>query len=178
MDPAAEHPGAANRQRHRSLPGTGFGGGARGGIRALEDRQRGRRSPQGGWQDSARADLRRGGRGRDRDARADLAQPQSGPQWRASLETYAYPSMGETRVSEITPGYVMAVLLPIWSEKRETARRVKQRISAICRWAVAQGYRTDDPAGIVMDAHCRTTQSSGARCRRSPTKRWRFASRR
>ena len=78
--------------------------------------------------------------------------PKSGPQWRASLETYAYPSIGELRVSEITPGHVMAVLLPIWSDKRETARRVKQRISAICRWAVAQGYRTDDPAGIVVDA--------------------------
>ena len=46
----------------------------------------------------------------------------------------------------------MAVLAPIWNEKRETARRVKQRISAICRWAVAQGHRTDDPAGIVIDA--------------------------
>ena len=46
----------------------------------------------------------------------------------------------------------MSVLLPIWNEKRETARRVKQRISAICRWAVAQGHRTDDPAGIVIDA--------------------------
>ena len=78
--------------------------------------------------------------------------PKSGPQWRASLETYAYPSIGELPVSEITPGHVMAVLLPIWNDKRETARRVKQRISAICRWAVAQGYRTDDPAGIVVDA--------------------------
>ena len=78
--------------------------------------------------------------------------PKSGPQWRASLETYAYPSIGELPVSEITPGHVMAVLLPIWNNKRETARRVKQRISAICRWAVAQGYRTDDPAGIVVDA--------------------------
>ena len=46
----------------------------------------------------------------------------------------------------------MSVLQPIWSDKRETARRVKQRISAICRWAVAQGYRADDPAGIVIDA--------------------------
>ena len=46
----------------------------------------------------------------------------------------------------------MAVLEPIWNEKRETARRVKQRISAICRWAVAQGHRTDDPAGVVIDA--------------------------
>ena len=55
-------------------------------------------------------------------------------------------------VAEIAPGHVMAVLQPIWNEKRETARRVKQRISAICRWAVAQGHRTDDPAGIVIDA--------------------------
>ena len=78
--------------------------------------------------------------------------PKSGPQWRASLEAYAYPSIGKLPVSEITPGHVMAVLQPIWNEKRETARRVKQRISAICRWAVAQGHRTDDPAGIVIDA--------------------------
>ena len=78
--------------------------------------------------------------------------PKSGPQWRASLETYAYPVIGELPVSEVMPGQVMAVLEPIWNEKRETARRVKQRISAICRWAVAQGYRTDDPAGIVIDA--------------------------
>ncbi|MCY3811515.1 MAG: tyrosine-type recombinase/integrase [Gammaproteobacteria bacterium] len=78
--------------------------------------------------------------------------PKSGPQWRASLETYAYPSIGELPVSEITPGHVMAVLLPIWNDKRETARRVKQRISAICRWAVAQGYRNDDPAGVLVDA--------------------------
>ena len=78
--------------------------------------------------------------------------PKSGPQWRASLETYAYPTMGKLPVSEITPGHVMAVLEPIWNEKRETARRVKQRISAICRWAVAEGHRTDDPAGILIDA--------------------------
>ena len=45
----------------------------------------------------------------------------------------------------------MSFLLPIWRDKRETARRVKQRISAICRWAVAHGHRIDDPAGIVLD---------------------------
>lgn len=78
--------------------------------------------------------------------------PKSGPQWRASLQTYAYPLIGRLPVGEITPGHVMAVLQPIWGEKRETARRVKQRISAICRWAVAQGHRTDDPAGAVVDA--------------------------
>ena len=65
--------------------------------------------------------------------------PKSGPQWRASLETYAYPTMGELPVSDITPGHVIAVLEPIWNQKRETARRVKQRISAICRWARRAG---------------------------------------
>ena len=78
--------------------------------------------------------------------------PKSGPQWRASLETYAHPVIGELPVSDVMPGHVMAIVEPIWNEKRETARRVKQRISAICRWAVAQGYRTDDPPGIVIDA--------------------------
>ena len=46
----------------------------------------------------------------------------------------------------------MSVLQPVWSDKRETARRVKQRISAICRWAVAQRHRNDDPAGIMPAA--------------------------
>ena len=39
----------------------------------------------------------------------------------------------------------MEVLLPIWSTKRETARRVRQRIGAVMKWAVAQGYREDNP---------------------------------
>ena len=76
----------------------------------------------------------------------------SGQVWRSSLETYVHPVIGDLPVAEVTPGHVMAVLEPIWNEKRETARRVKQRISAICRWAVAQGHRTDDPAGVVIDA--------------------------
>ena len=104
-------------------------------------------------------------------------RPKSEPQWRASLETYAYPGIGELPVSEITPGHVMAVLLPIWNDKRETARRVKQRISAICRWAVAQGYRTDDPAGIVVDAALPRNTVKRRRCWRSPTRRWLTASR-
>ena len=46
----------------------------------------------------------------------------------------------------------MAVLLPIWNEKRVTARRVRHRISAVMRWAVAQGYREDNPAGEAIGA--------------------------
>ena len=37
-------------------------------------------------------------------------------------------------------------------EARETMRRIKQRLSRIFRWSIAQGYRTDDPGGIALDA--------------------------
>ena len=47
---------------------------------------------------------------------------------------------------------VMAVLMPIWNDKRETARRVRLRLSAIFKWSVAQGYRDDNPAGDAIGA--------------------------
>ena len=71
-------------------------------------------------------------------------------QWRASLRDYAMPRLGNCRVSNITSANVMAVLLPIWNDKRETARRVRQRISAVMLWAIAQGYRPDNPAGEAI----------------------------
>ena len=73
-------------------------------------------------------------------------------QWRASLQTYAMPILGHLRVDEIDPAHVMAVLTPHWSEKHVTMQRVRQRISTVMGWAIAQGYRRDDPAGDVIAA--------------------------
>ena len=73
-------------------------------------------------------------------------------QWRSSLRDYAMQRIGSKRVDVIDTADVMAVLLPIWSTKRETARRVRQRISAVMKWAVAQGYRSDNPAGDAIAA--------------------------
>ena len=72
--------------------------------------------------------------------------------WRASLRDHAMPKLGGRPVHRITTADVMAVLLPIWNEKRVTARRVRQRIGAVMRWAVAQGYREDNPAGDAIGA--------------------------
>ncbi len=80
------------------------------------------------------------------------------PTWRSekhaadflrSLETYAFPLIGNRRVSDITPADVHAVLEPIWTSKPETARRVKQRIGTVLKWAIAKGFRTDNPAENV-----------------------------
>ena len=73
-------------------------------------------------------------------------------QWRSSLSNYAYPRIGRMRVDDVTTTDVMAVLLPIWNVKRVTAKRVRQRIGAVMKWAVAQGYRTDNPAGEAIGA--------------------------
>ena len=73
-------------------------------------------------------------------------------QWKSSLSTYAFGPLGARRVSEIQVQHVLEALLPIWHEKPETARKVRQRISTIMRWAVAQGHRQDDPAGPAINA--------------------------
>ena len=73
-------------------------------------------------------------------------------QWRASLRDYAMPKLGRKPVDRITSMDVMNVLMPIWNTKRETARRVRQRIGVICKWAIAEGHRSDNPAGDAIAA--------------------------
>lgn len=73
-------------------------------------------------------------------------------QWTATLREYVFPRIGRKRVDLVTAADVMAVLLPIWNDKHETARRVRQRIGAVMKWAVAQGYRQDNPAGEAIGA--------------------------
>lgn len=62
-------------------------------------------------------------------------------QWLRTLEVYAWPALGDIRVSEITGPMVRNVLAEIWLTKPETARRVRQRIGAVLDWSYASGYR-------------------------------------
>ena len=64
-----------------------------------------------------------------------------------------YPRIGDKGVDQVTTADVVAVVLPIWTRKHETAQRVRWRISAIMNvWAIAQGYRSDNPAGEAVAA--------------------------
>lgn len=67
-------------------------------------------------------------------------------QWTATLETYAFPILGKLPVQEVDTGLVMKALEPIWTEKTETATRVRQRIESVLDWAKAHGYRTGENA--------------------------------
>ena len=70
--------------------------------------------------------------------------------WRATLGTYVLPAIGSKPVDAVASADVMACLAPIWTTKQETARKTRQRISAIMKWAIAQGYRQDNPAGDAV----------------------------
>lgn len=69
-----------------------------------------------------------------------------------SLEMYAFPRIGYIRVSDVTAADVLGVLTPIWTVKHETARRVRQRIGTVLKWAVAKGWRQDNPADAITTA--------------------------
>ena len=75
-------------------------------------------------------------------------------QWRSTLKNHAFPRIGHKPVSKITTADVMGVLLAddFWNRKGVTARVVRQRIGSVMKWAVAQGYREDNPAGDAISA--------------------------
>jgi len=62
-------------------------------------------------------------------------------QWRNSLATYAYPHIGALLVRDISVSNVLQVLEPIWSDKTETASRVRSRMELVLDWSAARGYR-------------------------------------
>ena len=66
-------------------------------------------------------------------------------QFKSTLTNYVTPRLGRRPVNDIQAADILSVLQPIWVDKNETARRVKQRIGTVMKWAIAQGYRNDDP---------------------------------
>lgn len=73
-----------------------------------------------------------------------------GQQWINTLKAHAFPYIGSKRIDTIGSGDVLAVLMPIWNSHPETARRVKQRIGSVLDYAIAQGWRTDNPTKATI----------------------------
>ena len=71
-------------------------------------------------------------------------------QFITTLETYAFPIIGTMSVKEINSTHVLQILSPIWITKAETAKRLRQRLSTVFKWCVANQLRLDDPADIAI----------------------------
>jgi integrase len=70
--------------------------------------------------------------------------------WLSSLNRYAFASIGSVRVDQVDAPMVRDLLLPVWLERPETARRVRQRVKAVLDWATANGLRAPiDLSGVT-----------------------------
>ncbi len=74
-----------------------------------------------------------------------------GANWIQMLERHAMPTLGSVPIDRIGRADVLEVLTPIWTTRQETARRVRQRLKAIFRWAMSHGYIEQNPAGEAID---------------------------
>ena len=61
------------------------------------------------------------------------------------------PTLSNTSLDRIDRGDVLRVLTPIWTTRPETARRVRQRMRTVFRWAMAHGFMESNPAGEAID---------------------------
>ncbi|MBN9495874.1 MAG: tyrosine-type recombinase/integrase [Alphaproteobacteria bacterium] len=79
--------------------------------------------------------------------KAEWANEKHAAQWLATLEAYAFPTIGKVSVADVDTGMVLELLNAVWVSKPETARRVRGRIETILDAARVEGKRTgENPA--------------------------------
>lgn len=70
-----------------------------------------------------------------------------------SLEKEIFPILGKVQIKDITASDVIATLRPIEARgAKDTARRIRQRMSAVFVHAIATGRANGDPAATVQKA--------------------------
>jgi len=79
--------------------------------------------------------------------RAGWRTAKHGKQFEKTLQTYAFPVMGDLPANAIETGHVLKAIEPIWATKSATAGRVRGRIEVVLDYATAHGWRTgENPA--------------------------------
>ena len=74
-------------------------------------------------------------------------------QWLSSLDNHVFPFIGHLAIGSITSADIMTVLSKIWVEKPDTAKKIRQRLQLVMKWARAQGHFTgEDPIQIAEAA--------------------------
>ena len=67
--------------------------------------------------------------------------------WLQQMERHAFPRLGDIPVNKIGREDVLAVLAPLWTDKPEIARKLRQRVRATLGWCQAHGFVETNHAG-------------------------------
>ena len=65
---------------------------------------------------------------------------------RDRLAKFILPYIGQRRINTITTADVLVFLVPLTIKVPPTGAKVKAAMNQVFKWAIAQGYRTDNPA--------------------------------
>ena len=133
-----------NRKIARIDKGDPTGGAPRGGFPMGGN-------PTGGSHNSTAPTFRQASKMVHKERLPSWKNPKHGAQWLSTLETYAFPVIGNMRVDAITGADVLKVLKPIWSEKQETARRVRSRIRITLGWCISHQHITRNAGNAAGD---------------------------
>lgn len=74
---------------------------------------------------------------------SSLSNEKHRKQWAATLQTYAFPVIGNLKVNDVQTAHILEILEPIWQQKNETASRLRGRIETVLSWSISAGHRTD-----------------------------------
>lgn len=76
------------------------------------------------------------------DHRAGWRNAKHGQQWQNTLAQYAFPKIGDKLIAEISTEDVLGILKKLWTEKPETASRLRNRIELVIDAGRAKGLST------------------------------------
>ena len=71
--------------------------------------------------------------------------------WGLAMNRYVFPKIGRKRIDLIDKNDVLKILVPLWTTKHETGRRLRGWIKAVFSWAQAHDLIEVNPAGEVID---------------------------
>ena len=87
-------------------------------------------------------------------------------QWVTSM-AHVRPIIGHLPVAAIDTPLVLQCLEPIWTKKRVTADRIRQRIETVLNWSAARGYR-EGPNPARWRGHLEHVLSAGTGVKHHP----------
>jgi len=84
--------------------------------------------------------------------KASWRNPKTSKNWKEGMDKYVAPFIGNMPIDEITSEDVLKILVPLWTEKPNLARKTRQRMSAVFKLAMAYGHIDTNWAGEAIDA--------------------------
>ncbi len=70
-------------------------------------------------------------------------------EWRTRMDVYVNPTLGQHHIGEVTTADVAAVLQPLWRTKYHTAKKIREDLAAVFRYAAAMQLRdSENPASL------------------------------